>query len=247
MPHLADDPAPAAAIAALLSGRLRLALQPVRPARRPDLVSFEEGLARVEGPDGVLLTAGSFAQTLERRGLAPALDRAALGCALSLLRRDAGLRISVNVSALTVGDRRWMELMEAAALAEPHLLRRLIVEMTETARADRAVALAFRRRLAELGPAFALDDFGTGFADAAQTLALRPDILKLDRSLCQRACTPDGGRAIASALAVARRVEALTVGEGVETAETAERLADLGVDALQGHWCGFPALSAAAA
>ncbi len=246
MPHMAPDPAPTTALAAILTGGLRLALQPVRPARRPDLVSFEEGLARVMGLDGAVIAAGAFAEALERRGLAPALDRAALACALDLLSRDRGARISVNVSARTVGDRRWMAGLEAAALADPDLVRRLIVEMTETARADRAAARIFRDRLAEMGAAFALDDFGSGFADAAQTLALRPDILKLDRSLCRQAETPEGARAVASALALARRIEALTVGEGVETAEMAERLADLGVDALQGHWCGAPALAVAA-
>ncbi|WP_339947866.1 EAL domain-containing protein [uncultured Albimonas sp.] len=237
----APDPARDAAVAAaaLSAGRLRLALQPVRPALRPDLLCFHEALARVETPDGALLSAARFAETLERQGLAPALDRAALALALGLLRRDRGARISVNVSATTVGDRRWGLLLDAAAEADADVARRLIVELTETARADPAAALVFRDRIAARGASFALDDFGAGHADAETARALRPDILKLDASLC------DDDARVAEAVALAADFEALTVAEGVERRPDARRLASLGVDALQGRLTGEPVCEAA--
>ncbi|SFH97143.1 EAL domain-containing protein [Albimonas pacifica] len=235
------DPARDAALAAeaLGSGRLRLALQPVRPATRPDRLCFREALARVETPDGALLSASRFAETLERQGLAPALDRAALALTMGLLRRDRGARLSVNVSATTVGDRRWSLLLDAAAETDPDAARRLIVELTETARADPAAALAFRDRVAARGAAFALDDFGAGHADAEAARALRPDVLKLDAGLCA------DDAAVAVAVALAWELEAMTVAEGVERRADALRLAALGIDALQGRLTGEPVCQAA--
>ncbi|MDF2234193.1 EAL domain-containing protein [Albimonas sp. CAU 1670] len=237
----AQDPARDAEIAAaaLGAGRLRLALQPVRPAARPDLLCFREALARVETPDGALLPASRFAEALERQGLAPALDRAALALALGLLRRDRGARISVNVSALSVGDRRWGLLLDAAAEADGDAVRRLIVELTETARAVPAAALAFRDRVAARGAAFALDDFGAGHADAEAARALRPDVLKLDAALCAHDAQ------VAEAVALAAEFDAMTVAEGVERRADARRLRLLGVDALQGRLTGEPVCMAA--
>lgn len=227
------------AAAALRAGRLRIALQPVRPAARPDMLCFREALARIETAGGELLSASCFAETLEKRGLAPALDRAALALGLGLLRRDRGTRISVNVSARTVGDRRWTAQLDAAAEADPDAVRRLVVELTETAPADLGLALAFRDRIAARGAAFALDDYGAGHADAALARALRPDILKLDAALAH-----DDARA-AEAVRLAAELEALTVAEGVEREADALRLAALGVGALQGRWLGEPLLLAA--
>ncbi|MGM0585093.1 MAG: EAL domain-containing protein [Pseudomonadota bacterium] len=238
-------PAPELALQALNSGRLRLALQPVRPAGRIGAVAFEEALARVVTPGGEVLEAGAFAPELERRGHAPRLDRAALAAALALLRRDGRARISVNVSGRTLGDRGWMALLEAAAERAPEAPRRLIVELTETARATPEAAQAFRARIGAMGPAFALDDYGAGHADASQARALRPDILKLDAALCEDA-SPAGGARLKAALELAREIETMTVAEGVESAASAARLAAAGVDALQGRWTGPPALAGAA-
>jgi EAL domain-containing protein (putative c-di-GMP-specific phosphodiesterase class I) len=246
MPRDADhDPAaPDVALAALRAGRLRLALQPVRRALQPDFCVFREALARVEGPDGDILPAGSFAAELERRGHAPALDRAALALALALLRRDDAARISVNVSALTLGDPAWMRLLEQAAARRPDLPRRLIVELTETAVDPFGAACGFRERIRRLGPAFALDDYGAGYADADRAHRLRPDILKLDSSLCADASDAGAAR-LENALALSAQIEAMTVAEGVTDAGQAARLSRAGVFALQGWWAGAPALAAA--
>lgn len=244
-PDALDSPdhAPSRALAALLHGRLRLALQPVRPLAAPDRLAFCEALARVPGPEGEMISAGRFAAALEARGLAPLLDRAALDGALALLGRDRGARISVNVSACTLGDARWMRRLEQAAQDDPDAARRLVVELTETAAAPAAEARRFRDRVGRAGPAFALDDFGSGHADATLARAVAPDIIKLDARLCAPGACP---RALDAAMVVARRLEAMTVGEGVETQADAARLAALGVDAAQGWWLGRPSLAAAA-
>ena len=136
-------------------------------------------------------------------------------------------------------DRRWGLLLDAAAETDRDAARRLIVELTETAKAEPAAALAFRDRIAARGAAFALDDYGSGHADAEAARALRPDILKLDASLC------GDDAAVAAAVELATEFEALTVAEGVERRADARRLAALGIDALQGRLLGEPVCEAA--
>ena len=225
-------PVVALAEAALAAGRLRLALQPVRPAARPDLLAFEEALARVEGPEGPL-SAALFVPALEAEGRAPALDRAALSAALALLARRPATRLSVNLSAATLGDAAWFATLEAAPARDA---RRLIVELTETRPADPALACMARARIAATGAAFALDDYGAGHADAVAARALRPDVLKLDAGL--------PGSRLPEALALAAELDAMTVAEGVTSPAQAAALARAGVDAVQGRWSGGPALAA---
>ena len=234
------------ALDALAGGRLRLALQPVRPATRPDRVAFHEGLARLDGLPGPAL----FVPALEARGAVAALDRAALGLALARLRAERFLRLSVNVSAASVGDPAWMAMLAAGAVADADSARRLIVELTETARPDPDRARHFRDFVAEAGAAFALDDFGAGHAEAGLAEWLRPDILKLDAGLAR--ALGFGGAAAAraearlgEALGLAARLEAMTVAEGVRDAAQAARLAARGVDAVQGFAFGVPELAAA--
>lgn len=224
---------PAAAAAVIAAGGLRLALQPVRPALRTDLVAFEEALARLDGPTG-LLAAAAFVPALEAAGGAPLLDRAALVAALEHLEAHQTARVSVNLSAETLGDPTWLARLEAAA---PSVVRRLIVELTETRPADPARARAHRARIGAAGAAFALDDFGAGHADADVARALQPDILKLDRAL--------SADRRPHALALARELDAMTVAEGVASAAEALALAAEGVDAVQGLALGVPTLAAA--
>lgn len=239
------DPADRA-LAAVAAGALQLALQPIRPAARPAAIAFHEGLARL--PCG--LSPALFVPALEVRGRIAALDRAALALGLAALAGDPGLRLAVNVSARTLGDPGWHALLAGAAARDPDAVRRLIVELTETAAPDPGRALAFRDAVARSGAAFALDDFGAGHACAALARALRPDVLKLDRSLSQGLARggAEGRRAadaLAEAMDIAAELEALTVAEGVGSAAEAALLAACGVDCVQGFAFGRPELRAA--
>jgi EAL domain-containing protein (putative c-di-GMP-specific phosphodiesterase class I) len=80
-----------------------------------------------------------------------------------------------------------------------------------------------------------IDDFGTGYASVVSLMRLRPARLKIDRQLVipilQSAAQQ---QLLASIIDIGRSLGIETVAEGVETAQHAELLAQLGVDALQG-------------
>jgi EAL domain-containing protein (putative c-di-GMP-specific phosphodiesterase class I) len=102
------------------------------------------------------------------------------------------------------------------------------------------------RAVKRLGVRLAIDDFGVGFSSLSQIRQLPPaDEIKIDRSFISGLARNREDEAIvASVISLARSLEVETIGEGVETAEQADRLRDLGCDYAQGFHFARPAPAA---
>jgi EAL domain-containing protein (putative c-di-GMP-specific phosphodiesterase class I) len=95
--------------------------------------------------------------------------------------------------------------------------------------------------LREQGAMIALDDTGSGYQGIQQVAELRPDWVKIDRSLVTGAATDSVRRASLQMFGrVTRRVGALAVAEGVETEEDLETLRELEIPLAQGYLLGAP-------
>lgn len=124
-------------------------------------------------------------------------------------------------------------------------LRRLVLELTEhDAFGDED---ALRDALAGLraqGALVALDDAGSGYAGLQQLLAVRPDIVKLDRSLVQDVDQDEAKLALVEMVGVlSGRLDAWLLAEGIETAAELEVFQRLGVPLGQGWHLGVPAIA----
>ena len=112
----------------------------------------------------------------------------------------------------------------------------LEIEVTETAViADHDRAQATLNRLRSLGIAVALDDFGTGYSSLIYLRRLDIDTVKIDRSFVQNA--RDGSRdgdIVRMIVEAARTLKLSVVAEGIETAEQAAFMQELGCDMIQG-------------
>ncbi|RYE97712.1 MAG: EAL domain-containing protein, partial [Oxalobacteraceae bacterium] len=89
--------------------------------------------------------------------------------------------------------------------------------------------------LRALGVLVAVDDFGTGYSSLSYISRLRPDELKLDKSLVTNV-DADAERAgvVVAALAMARSLRLDVVAEGVETEAEKAFLRAHGCDMAQG-------------
>jgi EAL domain-containing protein (putative c-di-GMP-specific phosphodiesterase class I) len=218
---------------------LGVALQPIVDLDSRQVVGAE-ALARFKGADGTALpTEGTFLDA-HALGLGVELELAVVERALrSESRLPAGRYLALNVTpALLLGD----ELLPIVARHDHE--RPLVVELTEHyAVKDYAELDAALGRLREHGVRVAVDDVGSGFASFRHVTRVKPEILKLDRSLVCGIDEDPVRQSLASAIvAFARDVGAIVVSEGIESGNELECLMDLAVGCGQGFYLARPEL-----
>ena len=119
---------------------------------------------------------------------------------------------------------------------DPHCLK---LEITESVVMAVGNAFDLLDRLRGLGITLSLDDFGTGYSSLSYLKMLPVQQLKIDQSFVFGIGVNDGDEAIIrSVMALAQSLDFEVVAEGVETAEQAAFLSDLGCHKLQGFLHG---------
>ncbi len=221
-----------------------LAYQPIVDARNPSRVAFYEGLLRVLDDTGRIIPASEFIGACETREIGRILDVVALEAGLQALAAAPSLRLSINMSARSIGYPRWMETLNRHLGQESGLGERLIIEITESS----AILLpeivsSFMADLQMRGIAFALDDFGSGYTSFRYLRDFDFDILKIAGEFAKDvASSPDNRTLFEALVSIARHFDMFTVAEGVERAEDAALLSSIGVDCMQGYVFAAPSI-----
>jgi EAL domain-containing protein (putative c-di-GMP-specific phosphodiesterase class I) len=122
---------------------------------------------------------------------------------------------------------------------DPH---QLVVEVTESAYMDSEVrAIKQLRKLRDRGVRVSLDDFGTGYSSLGRLQNISVDIIKLDRTFVSGIRTGNEVFPILnSMIGMAHDLGLHVTAEGVETANQARHLVELGCDSLQGFFFSRP-------
>lgn len=223
-----------------------LAYQPVLQARAPHQTAFYEGLIRVLDATGRVIPARDFMPHVEDRELGRELDCAALEHGLRTLFKFPDIRVSVNMSARSIGYRRWGRVLDRFLGKDKMLGERLILEITEqSAMSMPEVVVDFMGRMQQHGIAFALDDFGAGNMGFRYFRDFFFDAVKIDGQYVRNVHrNPDNQSLTRALVGVAREFDMMTIAESVETCEDAEFLVSIGVDCLQGYLFGAPTVRA---
>jgi len=231
---------------AVASGNVMLAYQPVVPAGRQDRPAFYEGLIRILDKNGRIIPAQEFIGTVETRELGRKIDCLALEKGLETLAAHPRLRLSINMSARSIGYAKWMAVMNAHLAVDPTLGERLILEITESSAILMPdVVQSFMGDLQARGISFAIDDFGAGYTSLRYLKDLYFDILKIDGQFIRGiAHNPDNQALVKALLSIGRHFDMVTVAEFVESSEDAAYLTKIGVDCLQGYYFGAPTIRA---
>jgi diguanylate cyclase (GGDEF)-like protein len=96
-------------------------------------------------------------------------------------------------------------------------------------------------QLKKLGVKLSIDDFGTGMSSLSYIKHLDVDYIKIDRSFIIDVVTDKRDEAVISSLLVlCKKLNKLTIAEGVETIEQANKLKNLGCDLAQGYLYSIP-------
>lgn len=235
---------------ALAGDQLTLAMQPKVQAKDGRILGAE---ALVRWQDEVLgiVSPAEFIPIAERSGIIGDLTAWVMRRALAQAAKwqDAGLdlTVAVNVSAVDLRQPNFVEMVRGFIDESGCRPERLVLELTESSLADDPVRAAKQfHALKEVGVSLSLDDFGTGYSSLSQLRHFPIDTLKIDRSFVLG--TPEDQSAVAIVRTIIALAESLgmeTVAEGVETADQAKILHQLGVDLLQGYLFSRPMSSEA--
>lgn len=227
--------------AALRQDRLLFAYQPVVHAATGE-VDYFECLLRLRDPERGLVACGEFVAAIEEVGLIGLIDRFALGRVVEELAVEPGIKLGLNVSALTACDRSWLRALMALLRRNPGLAGRLVIEITETAALDNLAETArFVDALRHAGCRVALDDFGAGHTSMRHLQVLAVDTIKIDGGFVRNLPARRESRVfLRHLLGLTRDFGFSTVAECVETAEEAEVLCAEGIGFMQGFHFGRP-------
>ncbi|QUJ75556.1 EAL domain-containing protein [Sulfitobacter albidus] len=219
-----------------------LAYQPVMRTDQPDKVGFYEGLIRVLDPGGRVIPAAEFMPQIETTEIGRQIDVLALRHGLSALRDNPLLRLSINMSARSVGYRPWMNTLNRFLTADPGIGHRLILEVTESsAMTMPELVTDFMERMQQRGICFALDDFGAGYTAIRYFKDFYFDMLKIDGSFIRGIANDPDNQALTRAMvSIAHHFDMLTVAECIENPDDAACVAEIGVDCLQGYYFAAP-------
>lgn len=219
-----------------------LAFQPVVQTLNPEKPAFYEALIRVLDDTGRVIPAKDFISVVEDTELGRELDCLALQMGLRTLARNPSLRLSINMSARSIGFHRWMRILDRNLNSNPTIGERLILEITEaSAMQVPELVINFMKRLQNKGISFALDDFGAGYTAFRHFRDFYFDIVKIDGQFVRGiAHNPDNQVLVRALTSIAEQFDMVSVAEHVENAEDIAMLAGIGVDCLQGYFYGAP-------
>jgi len=237
-----------------LSGDLRKALderqfalgfQPIVDLASGQVLAAE-ALARWRHPRRGDLGPPRFLEAIVRSGLLTPFTEIVLDGALSAAQswHDIGhpIPVTVNVSARSLLDSRFPELVERQLALHDVPRDHVVLELTETLTLSRLdVVEEVLAALREAGVQLALDDFGTGYGSLSTLAEVPIQQLKIDRKFI--AAMESSNEAVAvvrSTIELGRSLDLAVVAVGVESERQRQTLFELGCPAGQGHLFSRP-------
>lgn len=222
-----------------------LAYQPVMQAMAPHGVAFYEGYIRVLDPTGRVIPAREFMHVVEDKEIGREMDCLALQHGLKALEKYSQIRLSVNMSARSIGYQRWNKVLERFLKRDSTLGERLVLEITEaSAMAAPELVTDFMGRMQQHGIAFALDNFGASTTAIGHFRQFFFDAVKIDGQFVRGIHASHDNQSVVRALiGIAKQFDMFIVAESVESPADAEFLVDNGVDCLQGYLFGAPSVT----
>lgn len=229
----------------LRDSQLALFFQPIQliQGEDSDVLYYEALLRRIEADSYEYASCSDDVIALERLHLVERLDASVLRSILQLMLKRPDVNVAANLSALSLRRSSWWHPILAQLRTEPVMARHLTIEVTETAcLVDEEEAFAMLQELRSLGCRIALDDMGAGFNTLELAQRLRPDIIKLDKSLIQRARLGNTFYELNDELDAIRSSCNWVVIEGVETEADVHASLRAGAHAVQGFFVERPRL-----
>jgi len=226
--------------------QLRLVYQPRIDLPTGDCIGAE-ALLRWRHPLLGDVSPAEFIPIIEETSLAQATTQWVLETAMdqlsALQRGGLAITLSANISAANLGEVDLRERITTGLTRRALPFSCLEIELTESAIMDQPdQAQRMLQSLRDAGVCLAIDDFGTGHSSLAYLRSLPAQIVKIDQTFIRDLTTMTGPDffLVETMIGLAHKLGYRVVAEGIETAEAAVILKNLGCEQAQGFWFARP-------
>lgn len=226
---------------------LEMHYQPIIDLFKGEIIGFE-ALMRWTDPNDGFISPGLFIPIAEKSGLIVDASKWALKTSCDALKRmqdktgAPDLYMSVNFSSHDFAEEDFVdgikETITSSGIQPNHvkleITERLLIQQPDNAK---DTLLACRNE----GIGISIDDFGTGYSSLSYLYYFPIDTLKIDQSFV-RAMNKDvrSLELVKSIVALAKNLNLSCVAEGVEEADEAKLLRDMGCESVQGFYYARP-------
>jgi EAL domain-containing protein (putative c-di-GMP-specific phosphodiesterase class I) len=222
--------------------KLRSAYQPILSVTHRRVVGYE-ALLRPFQNDGTQTDAAQFLASSAARGEQLIVDRVSRAAHVANYvspGQDAWLFLNMHPDVFCIGARHGhfaAGLLKHFGIAP----EQIVLELLEHQSYDETTFQEAAQYYRDFGFLLAIDDFGSGQSNFDRVWNLRPDFVKLDRSLVGRAeDSVVNQRMVRHMVGLLHQAGAMVIAEGVETRRQALVMMEADVDFLQGYWLGRP-------
>ena len=229
----------------IAEGRIVVHFQPILSARNHAIIGFE-GLIRGKSPDGSFISPVLLFDSARQYGLTLEFDRLCREKVLAafrniyLLQQNCLLFLNLETSSLSseiVGSGYLLDQITRHQIPPANI----IIEIVESRTDDTDSLIRFVNNYRNCGLNIALDDVGSGHSNFDRISLLRPNIIKVDRSIIDGIATNYFKQEIFRSLTnLSKNIGSLTLAEGVETKEEIFKCIEYGADLLQGYYFSKP-------
>lgn len=228
---------------ALNNNAVELFLQPLIEGKTNTLIGAE-ALARIRDSHGQIMTPDTFIPLAEKDGSIDRIGEQMLRKTCAFVRdynmEAMGMKwISVNVSPKQCMQEDLPERIDKILQEYKIPSEKIHLELTEESILDYSLLKKQVMALTGEGYCFSLDDYGSGYSNLSRVRHLPFENIKLDMEIVwDYFKNPD--MMLPTIIQVFKQMNFSITAEGVETAEMAAKLTEIGCDYLQGYYYSKP-------
>jgi diguanylate cyclase (GGDEF)-like protein/PAS domain S-box-containing protein len=230
---------------ALESNQFEMYYQPIFNLET-NAIAHVEALLRWRRKNGELVLPSNFINESEESGLIIELGDWVMKevvALMSLIKPKPSFSVAINISAMQLSSAQhsalhWLDLIKSSGLS-PELFTFEITERIMLVKSERVLGKI--ALLQAEGCKFSIDDFGVGYSSLGTIKNFSFDYIKIDGGFISKIGQkgPDSYM-VAAIIAMAGALNIKTIAEGVETAEQANAVKQMGCSYAQGYYYAEP-------